>query len=281
MRVLITGIKGFTGRYLVAELTQAGHECLAFDADLTDAAATDMEVQKLQPEAIVHLAAISFIPNSTGSSVYATNVIGTENLLQAAERLAAPPARIILASTSHVYGQNAHPKETDCPDPFNHYGISKYAMEQLAKTYQDRLSIVVARPFTYTGRGQAAHYLLPKLVQHFRAKSPVIELGNVGLSRDFSDVRWIAKAYHALLTQPLVHRVYNLCSGQSVSFQAVLQHLVQISQHQPKIVTNPAFVRQQDVLLQQGDNARISQLTTAMPLAPIAIYDTLSWMLSE
>lgn len=280
MRVLITGINGFTGRYLVAELTQAGHECLAFNADLTDAAATNAEMQKWQPEAIVHLAAISFIPNSTGSDVYITNVIGTENLLQAATRLTVPPTRIILASTSHVYGQNAHPKETDCPDPFNHYGISKWAMEQLAKTYQDRLPIVIARPFTYTGRGQAAHYLLPKLVQHFRAKSPIIELGNIALSRDFSDVRWIAKAYHTLLTQPCVQGTYNLCAGQSVSFQAVLQHLVQISQHQPKIVTNPAFVRQQDVLQQQGDNTRLLQLT-ATPLAPISIYDTLTWMLSE
>jgi hypothetical protein len=60
----------------------------------------------------------------------------------------------------------------------------------------------------------------------------------------------------------------------------VLQHLVQISQHQPKIVTNPAFVRQQDVLQQRGDNTRLLQLTD-MPVAPpISIYDTLSWMLA-
>ncbi|MCL5796631.1 MAG: NAD-dependent epimerase/dehydratase family protein [Gammaproteobacteria bacterium] len=156
-------------------MTTKGHQPIPLSVNLLDREALTRAVVDCAPDAIIHLAAISFVPNSTGEAVYTTNVIGTENLLQAALGCDVRPARVILASSSHVYGQNPNPQETDCPSPINHYGISKLAMEHLAHTYSDRLNIVITRPFTYTGVGQPGHYLIPKLVQHFRDRSPTIE----------------------------------------------------------------------------------------------------------
>lgn len=279
MQVLVTGATGFTGRYLTPLLAKAGCQVQTLDTDLTDASAVALRLQQLQPQAIIHLAAISFVPNSTGAQVYHVNVIGTENLLQAAAALPVAPQRIILASSSHVYGQNPMPSEADCPAPINHYGASKLAMEHIANTWRDKLNIIITRPFTYTGVGQPDHYLLPKLIKHFRARSPRIELGNRDLARDFSDVRWIAQAYVALLTQPVQHSLYNLCSGVSYSLHSVLDVLSQHTGHRPELITNPDFVRANDILQQQGDNQRLLQLPTLQP--PIPLADTLGWMLSQ
>jgi nucleoside-diphosphate-sugar epimerase len=277
MKVLVTGANGFTGRYLCAHLTAQGHQPIPLGVNLLNREALIKEVVDCAPDAIVHLAAISFVPNSTGEAVYATNVIGTENLLQAALACDVKPERVILASSSHVYGQNPTPKETDCPAPINHYGISKLAMEHLAHTYSDRLHIVITRPFTYTGVGQPNHYLLPKLVRHFRDRSPTIELGNIALLRDFSDVRWIAQAYEALLTQPLMHSTYNLCSGVSESLEALIEYLSVVSKHQIRVIQNPAFMRSQDILNQKGCCERL--VTEVNLPVPTPIQQTLDWML--
>ena len=279
MRVLITGASGFTGRYLIALLEQNCFECVSLSANLLDVVAIEKELFLAQPQAIIHLAAISFVPNSTGEAVYATNVIGTENLLKATVKLEQRPNRIILASSSHVYGQNSFPVETDCPAPINHYGASKLAMELIANTYRDQLNIVIVRPFTYTGIGQASHYLIPKLVKHFRDKSLTIELGNIRLARDFSDVRWVAQAYFSFLTSSLSYDVYNLCSGQATSFEQVIDYLSAESNYMPTLVINPLFVRQQDILKQHGSIERLATLT-ALDRAP-SINDTLTWMLHD
>lgn len=279
MKVLVTGAAGFTGRYLCAHLTAQGHQPVPLTVNLLDREGLIKAVVNCAPDAIVHLAAISFVPNSTGDAVYATNVIGTENLLQAALACDVLPKRVILASSSHVYGQNPSPSETDCLAPINHYGVSKLAMEHIARTYQDQLDMVITRPFTYTGVGQPNHYLIPKLVKHFRDAAQTIELGNMALSRDFSDVRWMVQAYEALLTQPHTYATYNLCSGRSYSLQTLIDHLSEISQHDVCIVQNPAFMRAQDILVQQGNNSRLLN-EFSLP-APVPIFQTMRWMLSE
>ena len=74
--------------------------------------------------------------------------------------------------------------------------------------------------------GQSEKFVVPKIVQHFKEKESVIELGDISVSRDFSDVRDIARAYRLLAESPPVGETINLCSGASVKLQVYFFLLV-------------------------------------------------------
>ena len=83
MKVLVTGLKGFTGRYVKTELEEAGHSVTALENDLRNADALKAEIAKNPPEAVVHLAAQAFVGHSKDSEFYDINLIGTKNLIDA------------------------------------------------------------------------------------------------------------------------------------------------------------------------------------------------------
>jgi nucleoside-diphosphate-sugar epimerase len=279
MKVLVTGLGGFTGAYLERELAQHGHAVTGLQADLTDWDAVAREVAAVQPEAVIHLAAISFVPSGDSTDVYAVNTLGTQGLLEALARLPAAPKKVILASSSNVYGMRAGVlDESMCPKPVNHYGCSKLAMEHIAETYTARLPIVITRPFNYTGVGQDENFLIPKIVSHFKRRAPVIELGNTDVSRDFSDVRWIACAYRHLLDNGEYAGIYNLCSGRLNSIKQVVDILAELTGHHIDVVVNPAFVRPNDILQQCGSTRRIDEVFSND--GSDSIFSTLKWMLA-
>ncbi len=278
-KVLITGSRGFTGQYLLAELKKnTAITVIEFQGDLLDNANLQRQIEQYAIDAIVHLAGISFVPDADSIKVYQIHTLASEQILKFASQ-SPTVKRVILASSSLVYGLNTHPKETDCPAPINHYGLSKLAMEQLAKHYQDKLEIVITRPFNYTGIGQAAQFLIPKLIHHFKQTKPILELGNMNIARDFSDVRWIAKVYTALLIEEPISGTYNLCSGKAHSLSNILKHLEQQSGHFPNYAVNPDFVRSNDLLSQYGCNKKLMQRLPQ--LNSIVFNDTLDWMLKE
>jgi nucleoside-diphosphate-sugar epimerase len=276
-KVLITGSRGFTGQYLLAELEKnTAITAIEFQGDLLDNANLQRQIDKNAIDAIVHLAGISFVPDADSIKVYQIHTLASEKILKFATQ-SQTVKRVILASSSLVYGLNTHPKETDCPAPINHYGLSKLAMEQLAKNYQDKLEIVITRPFNYTGIGQAQQFLIPKLIYHFKQAKSILELGNMQIARDFSDVRWIAKVYTALLTEEHINGTYNLCSGKAHGLFNILQYLEQQSGHSPHYAVNPDFVRSNDLLSQYGCNKKLMQRLPK--LNSIVFNDTLDWML--
>jgi nucleoside-diphosphate-sugar epimerase len=279
MKVLVTGLGGFTGAYLERELAQHGHAVTGLQADLTDWDAVAREVAAVQPEAVIHLAAISFVPSGDSTDVYAVNTLGTQGLLEALARLPAAPKKVILASSSNVYGMRAGVlDESMCPKPVNHYGCSKLAMEHIAETYTARLPIVITRPFNYTGVGQSDKFLIPKIVSHFKSRSPEIELGNTDVARDFSDVRWVASAYRVLMeSSDLSGEVINLCSGNATSISTIITILEELSGHKVDIRVNPEFVRDNDIKMQSGDNGKIGDIMSGY--VSCDIKSTLDWML--
>jgi nucleoside-diphosphate-sugar epimerase len=281
MRVLVTGLSGFTGAYLRQELENHANEVVGLKANLTDWAAVASEVLSVQPDAVIHLAAISYVPDGDSLDVYAVNTLGAQGLLEALLKLSKPLQKVILASSSNVYGMREGVlDETMCPQPVNHYGCSKLAMEHIAMTYAERLPIVITRPFNYTGIGQSEKFLIPKIVSHFRQRLPVIELGNIDVSRDFSDVRWVAAAYRALLESPQTAGEYNLCSGEMLSINQILQMLEQASGHRIEVQVNPDFVRANDIMQQCGSAGRIKSLMPHDNAAVNNFSETLKWMLA-
>ncbi|MBP8005735.1 MAG: NAD-dependent epimerase/dehydratase family protein, partial [Acinetobacter sp.] len=217
MKILITGAAGFTGLFFRSAAETAGHRVMPLQADLTEKAAVRAEVLQAAPDAVVHLAAISFVGHADDTAFYGVNVVGTTNLLDALSSLPIKPSKVLLASSANVYGNcDASPiTEAQLPTPVNHYATSKLAMEHMALTYADRLPVVITRPFNYTGPGQAPQFLIPKLVSHFASRAGRIELGNLHVEREFNDVRMVCDAYLRLLATGVPGQTYNVCTGQA------------------------------------------------------------------
>ncbi|MFY7939819.1 MAG: GDP-mannose 4,6-dehydratase [Burkholderiaceae bacterium] len=279
MKILLTGSAGFTGHHFAVCAQAAGHAVLPLQADLTDKAAVAAEVLQAAPDAVVHLAAISFVGHADDSDFYRVNVIGTMNLLTALAELPRPPAKVLLASSANIYGNcDASPiGEDQSPAPVNHYATSKLAMEHMARTWSERLPIVITRPFNYTGAGQGGQFLIPKLVDHFARKAPCIELGNLHVEREFNDVRMVCNAYMALLSHGQAGQAYNVCTGQTYTLQNVLERLTAITGHALEVQVNPAFVRANEVHRLCGNPTKL--LTCVGPLPGYALSETLQWML--
>ncbi len=290
-RALITGIKGFTGGYVAAELERHGWEVCGIGAqaeaedpryrhvDLTDAPAVRDILAELQPNVVVHLAAIAFVGHGDADAFYTVNVIGTRNLLAALAANDKPPECVLLASSANVYGNTTEGvlSETSPPDPANDYAVSKLSMEYMARLWMNRLPIVITRPFNYTGVGQTESFLLPKIVGHFRRKAEVIELGNLDVWRDFSDVRAVAQAYRRLAEACPAGKVVNVCSGQTHSLRDVLAMATSISGHELRVEVNPAFVRANEVKTLSGNPERLCSLIGEWSSLPLE--ETLRWML--
>jgi nucleoside-diphosphate-sugar epimerase len=280
-RILLTGSAGFTGRFFMAQAHAAGNVVHDLAADLTDEAAVAAEVAQVQPDAVVHLAAINFVGHADDTAFYGVNVIGTMNLLAALAALPTRPRRVLLASSANIYGNcEVSPiTETQAPAPVNHYAMSKLAMEHMAWTYLDRLPIVVTRPFNYTGPGQAPEFLIPKLVSHFARRADQIELGNLQVEREFNDVRMVCYAYLKLLRMGVPGQAYNVCSGQPFTLLHVITILEQITGHRMSVKVNPAFVRVNEVHRLCGSSDKLT--ATIGNLKSHCLEDTLGWMLDS
>ena len=288
-RVLVTGLRGFTGRYVQAALAQRGWEVcgLGEQTDLADSAALAHAVAQARPQAVIHLAAIAFVghgnADTDADAFYRVNLLGTRHLLAALAQLPQPPARVLLASSANVYGNQTGGMldESTPPQPANDYAVSKLAMEHMARLWAPRLPITIVRPFNYTGVGQSADFLLPKIVAHFRRRATSIELGNLDVWRDFSDVRAVADAYGRLLDAPAAAAVgvtVNLCSGQSHSLRDIIAMAQDITGHRIDVQVNPAFVRANEVKTLLGNPAQLHALIGADWASP-PLHDTLRWML--
>lgn len=290
-RVLITGANGFTGRYLSAELGGNGYEVLGVGSaesaqaghwriDLADVEGLRDLLKQVQPDIVIHLAALAFVGHGEADDFYRVNVLGTRHLLEAIADSGKRPRSVLLASSANVYGNASAGAldESTPPAPANDYAVSKLAMEYMARLWAERLPITIARPFNYTGVGQASNFLLPKIVEHFRQRATRIELGNLDVSRDFSDVRTVVHLYKRMIESPAgIGGTYNISSGEAYSLQDVLDICSDLTGHRIEVVVNPAFVRANEVKVLRGDNERLRRLVGDWQ-AP-TLRETLAWML--
>ena len=294
-RLLITGITGFTGRYVAAAALRSGFEvhgitqsdtptidgCTLHLADLTRLEDIQNIIKDVAPQFVIHLAAVSFVAHSDVEDMYLTNVVATINLLDCLVAHCSQVKQVVVASSANVYGPvTALPiDETAAVNPINDYGVSKIAMEMAVKLRTNLLPVTIVRPFNYTGVGQSSKFLIPKLVEAFKDRRPFIELGNTYVSRDFSDVRDVAEVYLKLLRVESKGITVNVCSGVPSSLDGVLETLMRLTDHNIEVVTNPDFVRDNEIETLFGSSARLTGLVG--DFRNYSLNDTLQWMLSD
>jgi len=300
-RVLITGADGFTGRHLCRSLHAAGHEVHALVrqapsepmtsifgdavqachvADLLQPQALGVALEQAQPDRVIHLAAIAFVAHGNVTSLYQTNLLGTRNLLEAIA-VSTVPVPTLLASSANVYGNATAGVLTEStpPSPANDYAVSKLAMEYIANIWRGRLPITVVRPFNYTGKGQSKDFVVAKVIDHVLRRADSIELGNLDVERDFSDVRTVVDAYTRLISMPdMPQGPFNVCSGHGYSLRYLIDLACELAGHRPEIRVNPAFVRANEVHRLTGDPSALEAAIGT--LQHRTMRDTLAWMLS-
>ena len=292
-RVLITGSEGFTGRYVCQEFESAGWEVWGagvtplpgrdryLTIDLLAPDTLQAIVKTAKPNVVVHLAASAFVAERDAAIFYHTNLLGTRNLLEALCQSLSPPDCTILASSANVYGNSDLEvlSEESPTRPANDYAVSKLAMEYLAKTYFDRLPIVITRPFNYTGVGQSGRFLIPKIVDHFKRRADIIHLGNLDVAREFSDVRDVASIYRLLAEYQPTGETVNLCSGTPITLKLCLRLAKAASGHNIEVRINPALVRNNEIKRLAGDRSKLDSL---IPITSSRSFEeTLTWMLDS
>ncbi|CAN5642294.1 GDP-mannose 4,6-dehydratase [soil metagenome] len=291
-KALITGLGGFTGRYLAEQLQSRGYEIAGLEAFAQPAGAYEMHVcnlndrkgladvvARVQPDVVAHLAAISFVAHGDADEIYRTNVAGTRNLLEALAGAPRKPGSVLLASSANIYGNAlVDPITEDTPaSPANDYAVSKLAMEYMARLWAGQLPITIVRPFNYTGVGQSPNFLIPKIVDHFRSGAAGIELGNIEVARDFSDVRTVAAIYARLLELAPAGQVFNVCSGRAITLQQVLDMMQALTGRSMEVAINPAFVRANEVKTLRGSQDKLAAVVGELERP--AFEQTLQWML--
>lgn len=273
MRVLVTGASGFVAPYLAQELARRGHEPIGTDivpgssastsfsavaCDLCDAEAVRALVACHAPDACIHLAGVSFVPDGAVNPgrLYAINIGGTLNLLEAFAT-ARPGARFLFVSTAQAYGctfnPDAAPISEDAPlYPLSPYAISKVASEAATRAYGEYrgLDIRIARPSNHTGPGQSTRFVAPSFVAQAKeiisGKRREYVAGDLESGRDFSDVRDVVSAYADILERGASGATYNVCTGSRTTIRALLDRIIALTGADAPVVIDPALVRPTD-----------------------------------
>ena len=280
-RVLVTGARGFVGRYLVEHLETAGAPVTGWSreqVDLLDRRAVSRALSELRPNAVYHCAGAAHVGQSFSNiaETFAANVLGTHHLLDGL-RAAGVSARVLITGSSLVYRQSDRAlKEDDPAGPATPYAVSKLAQEMLGRRAirEDGQHVLLTRPFNHIGPRQEPTYAAPAFAQQIALiekgrLTPEIVVGNLDASRDLHDVRDTVRAYAAVLERGEAGRIYNVCAGQAFRIGDVLDRLVAMSRVKVAITVDPGRYRPSDNLMLLGDRSRIERELGWTPEIPL------------
>lgn len=292
-KALVTGADGFIGSHLVDLLLAEGIEVRALSqynsfnnwgwlegnnhpqlevvcGDVRDAAFCRHISQGV--DTIFHLAALIAIPYSyvAPESYVDTNVTGTLNICQAAKD--AGVERLIVTSTSEVYGtaqyvpiDESHPRQPQSP-----YSATKIGADAIAKSFYNAfgLPVVIARPFNTYGPRQSARAIIPTIISQIANGEREIKVGDLTPTRDFNYVADTCRGFLALaLADGVEGEEVNIATGTEVSMADTLSMIAEIMGADVKYVVDPQRLRpgKSEVFRLCGDNRKICSLTSWRP----------------
>ena len=247
MRTLITGDSGFVGQHVLAAWPHAtglmawGQARNGQEVSILDKEALCAAIEDCKPDAVLHLAAQSFVPASFANpeQTLQVNVMGTLKLLEALKATGFK-GRMLQVGTADAYGlvplADMPIQETRTLQPRNPYAVSKASSEALCFQWSqtESFEVIMARPFNHIGEGQSENFAVSGFAKqlaeiYWGLRPPMVTVGNLEASRDFTDVHDVVRAYALLLEKGQNGEAYNICSGQELTLQRVLERLIKLS----------------------------------------------------
>jgi GDP-4-dehydro-6-deoxy-D-mannose reductase len=297
VKALVTGAGGFVGQWLCRALLRGGWTVtgttLGFapepgvltPAELmqmhwrginlrpgTDRRTLDALVEREEPDAVFHLAGVSFVPAADADPLAAfdTNVGAAVRLIEALRHwraISGREPRLLVIGSAEQYGRYEASEmplseRHECR-PRTFYAATKCAQEHfaLSAARHDGLHVVATRSFNHSGRGQAPGFLLPALVARALAArvtpGATVAIGNTGTIRDFLHVEDVVGAYIALVGTGRPGEVYNVCSGEGVTVGEVAAEVLARAGVSGVLRPDPALQRSVDVPVLVGDNSKL------------------------
>lgn len=294
-KLLVTGLNGFVGRNLqalLASMPNGPWQLLESKPhNLLDSASLDVWLQEDCPDAVIHLAAQSFVPEAFRDPQHTlqVNLLGTLNLLQALKRRAFS-GTFLYVSSGDVYGQVAESDlpvvETLMPRPRNPYAVSKVSGELLCQqwSYTEPWRIIIARPFNHIGPEQAESFVIPsmahQLIRVQKGSQPArLDVGDVDVTRDFLDVRDVLHAYLVLLEHGRSGEIYNVCSGVEQRVRDLIMQMANLAGVEVDLVQDASRMRLSEQRRVVGCSKKLQKETGWKPGIPIT--ETLQSVLSD
>jgi GDP-4-dehydro-6-deoxy-D-mannose reductase len=298
---LVTGGNGFVAQWAVRAMLERGWRVTAagigvagdspaladahraavdwVEMDVTRQDEIGSVVDRVRPEVVLHLAAVSHVPDAMRNPghAYEVNVVGTVRLLSELARLKragqADP-RVLVVGSSEQYGRHdaAEMPLTEQAEqrPLTLYAASKVAQEVAAMQAfrSEGLGVICTRSFNHSGAGQSKDFLLPALVRRALAlprSGGTLTIGNGDTVRDFLHVSDVVSAYLSLLDTGVAGEAYNVCSGEGLSVLALARLVLQRVGVSADISSDPALSRPVDVPVQIGSNDKLRRATGWAP----------------
>ncbi|MFX1425221.1 MAG: GDP-mannose 4,6-dehydratase [Promethearchaeota archaeon] len=293
-RVLITGISGFAGSHLAEQLLDLGceihgtirrhavpmHENIEHlrgkihlhEADITSAERVLEIFEKIEPNAVFHLAAESFIPTSFREPVRVAhnNIIGTIKIFEAARRFDKDLESIHVACSSEQYGL-VDPKEVPVTEdlkknpfrPRSIYGITKCATEQIAWLYHNSYGVpsIITRGFNHEGPRRGIQFVTSvihrQIVEILDGLRDNIIIGNPNAIRDYTHVKDTINAYILVSEKKKYGESYNVCSGKGIMISDYVELSKNIFNISADVFVDPNRLRPSEVPLLIGRNDKI------------------------
>lgn len=280
MKYLITGANGFVGKYFIEYLQETEKDAQIIGVDITDNSLSDVEyiqidlndrfavykmLDKVRPDYLVHLAAMSSVAQSwqDPAGCFLNNTTVFLNLADAVRELDIK-CRILSVGSSEEYGIYEDPmKEDFVLHPKSPYSVARLSQEYLSKLYVDyfKLDIVMTRSFNHIGPRQNPKFVIPSFVQQLvkisKGEQEELKVGNIEVVRDFLDVRDVVDAYYKILKHSKTREVYNVCSGQGVKLKEIIDMISDILNIKPKVIIDKDRIRPNEIMSVIGDNTKL------------------------
>lgn len=280
-KALVFGAGGFAGAHMANELLAHGYEvygCSRYSklsnerfsgslvCDILDADRVRTVISEVNPDYIVNMAGVSSVGLSwkIPRKTIETNTVGPINILENVKEIN-PDAHVLFIGSSEEYAPTLEKLTEEKPlDANNPYGISKVMLERFCSLYRDHygMNIHYVRAFNHTGPGQVDTFVIPSWCKQVAeisksGKKGVMNVGNLRVARDFSDVRDVVRAYRMVLESDDCNQIYNICSGKATYLQDILDYIISFSSQPIEVETSSKLIRPVENDSICGDNSRI------------------------